>query len=226
MNFHTAVKPQITKYYASDEKDKMISLVLKSSKYSYYILFILSMPVLLETNYIFIFWLKNVSAYMVPFTRLIIVSALIDSLSHSLLTAAQATGKIKLYQVVVGGILLLNLPISYILLKSGFQPQATLYVSIIFSIICLFLRLWMLRQLVKLSILGYIKKVIMRVLAASIIASIIPLFIITRLDESFTRFIIICSSGLIASIVAIYIIGLSRIERKFLIQVIQSRFAI
>ena len=225
MNFHLAVKPQITKYYAAEEKDKMMSLVFNSSKYSYYILFILSMPILLEANYIFIFWLKSVSAYMVLFTRLIIIIALIDSLTYSLQTVAQATGKIKLYQVVVGGMLLLNLPSSYILLKSGFPPQATMYVAIVISAICLLLRLLMLRRLVKLPVRRYIRQVLMRIFFVSIMAPIIPLFIIYRLDESFTRLIIIGLSGLISSISAIYIIGLSRNERMFLIQAIQRKFA-
>ena len=225
MNFHTAVKPQITKYYAAEENDKMMALAFNSSKYSYFILFILSMPILLEANYIFIFWLKSVSEYMVLFTRLIIIIALIDSLSYSLQTIAQATGKIKLYQIVVGGMLLLNLPSSYILLKSGFQPQATMYVAIVISAICLLLRLLMLRRLVKLPVRRYIRQVFMRVFFVSIMAPIIPLFIIYRLDESFTRLIIIGLSGLISSISTIYIIGLSKNERTFLIQVIQRKFA-
>lgn len=223
MNFHTAVRPQITKYYAAEKKDQMLSLVFKSSKYSYFILFILSMPVLLETNYILILWLKNVPEYVVLFVRLVIVNALIDALGYSMQTAAQATGKIKLYQAVVGGMMLLNFPISYILLKSGFQPQATMYVSIVISVCCLLLRLWMLRRLVNLSILGYIRKVLMRVIFVSVLAYIIPLYIVFKLDESFIRLIIIGVASLVTSLIIMYFIGLTTSERLYFIKLIKHR---
>ena len=95
MNYFTAVRPQITKYYAAGEKKSMMDLVYQSSRLAYFLLFFLSMPILLETNYIFNLWLKDTPDYVVIFTRLVIIAALIDSLSYSLMSAAQATGKIK-----------------------------------------------------------------------------------------------------------------------------------
>lgn len=223
MSFHTAVKPQITKYYAAEEKDKMMILAFNSSKYSYFVLLIISMPILLEANYIFILWLKSVSDYMVLFTRLIIIIALIDSLSYSLQTVAQATGKIKLYQVVVGGMMLLNIPSSYILVKMGFPPQSTMYTAMSISVISLLLRLLMLRQLVKLPILKYIRQVIMRVIFVSITAPIIPLFIYLREDQSIKRLILVGASGLITCLITIYFIGLTAYERRYFIKAIKSR---
>lgn len=222
-NFFTAVNPQITKYYAANEKEQMMKLVYQSSKFSFFLLFILSMPVLLETNYILTLWLKEVPEYVVLFSRLVLFSVLIDSLSNSLITSALATGKIKRYQMIVGGMLLLNLPISYCFLKFGFPPQITMYISIVISGICLFLRLWMLRDMIGLSMKDYIIRVLIVVISVSIVAYLIPLFLLFQLEESLMRFIIIGFTGLITSIGTIYIIGLSKNERKFLIQIIQSR---
>jgi O-antigen/teichoic acid export membrane protein len=215
MNFHAAVRPQITKYYATEENEKMMSLVFKSSKYSYFLVFILSMPVLLETNYILQLWLKNVPQYVVLFTRLVIITALIDSLSYAMQTAVAATGKIKFYQIVVGGTLLFNLPISYGLLKLGFPPQATLYVAIVISVVCLFLRIWMLRALVDLSIRDYFKKVLMAVISVSVVAYIIPLVILFQMDENITRFMIIGVLAVLMSSITIYFIGLTNSERLY-----------
>ena len=159
-SFTIAVDPQITKYYASEEKGKMMSLVFRSSKISFFLLFILSMPVLLETHFILTLWLKQIPEYVVIFTELIIIGALIDSLSYPLMTAAQATGDIKKYQSLVGGMLLLNLPVSYVFLKLKFPPQTTLYIAIVISFICLFLRLWMLREMIGLSMKDYTSKVL------------------------------------------------------------------
>lgn len=223
VNFFTAVNPQITKYYAANEKEQMMKLVYQSSKYAYYLLFMLTMPVLLETNFILTLWLKIVPEYVVLFTRLVIFSVLIDSLSNSLVTSALATGKIKNYQMVVGGMLLLNLPISYGFLKYGFPPQITMYVAITISGICLFLRLWMLRSMIGLSMMDYIKKVLIAVISTSIIAFSIPLFLHFQYEENFIRFILIGFIGFVSSIASIYFIGLSIHEREFLIQLLRSK---
>ena len=181
MNFHTAVRPQITKYYAAGEKDQMMSLVFKSSKYSYYLLFILSMPVLLETNYLLTLWLKNVPEYVVLFTRLVIITALIDSLSYPLHTAALATGEIKRYQLIVGGVQLMSLPISFCFLKLGFAPQITMVVAIFISTVSLFLRVYMLESMVGFSIRDYFRKVLLIISAVSVIAYVIPLYLTYQL---------------------------------------------
>ncbi|TSA27728.1 lipopolysaccharide biosynthesis protein [bacterium] len=222
-NFYTAVRPQIVKYYAAEEKEKMLKLVFQSSKLSFFLLFLLSMPILLETHFILALWLKQVPEYVMVFTVLVIITALIDSLSYPLMTAAQATGKIKQYQVVVGGTLILNLPISYCFLKLGFPPQITMYIAIVISVICLFLRLWMLRGLVGLSISDYWKKVLRVIISVSVVAYIIPLFLSLQLEESFIRLIIVGVVGVITSVATIYVLGLSINERQFIIQIIKNR---
>jgi O-antigen/teichoic acid export membrane protein len=222
-NFTTAVNPQITKYYAAGEQQQMMSLVFQSSKLSYYLLFFLSMPVIVETNFILNLWLKETPEYVVLFTRLVVITALIDTLSNPLITAALATGNIKKYQIVVGGMLLLNLPVSYFFLKLGFMPEVTMYVAIVISTICLFLRLQMLKGMVGLSMGDYFKKVIRAIISVSVVAYSIPVILCFQMDESFIRFIIVGFTGAIVSVTTIYFLGLSTNERQFIIQIIKSR---
>ena len=222
-NFTTAVNPQITKYYAAGEKTRMVDLVFQSSKVAYFLLFFLSLPVLLETNFILNLWLKKTPEYVVLFTRLVIITALIDALSNPLITAALATGKIKKYQIVVGGMLLLNLPVSFCFLKLGFMPEVTMYVAIVISTICLFLRLQMLKGMVGLSISDYFKKVIRAIISVSVVAYGIPIFLSFQMEESLIRFIIVGITGVTTSITTIYFLGLSANERQFIIQIIKSR---
>src|SRR5690606_32288441 len=129
-NFQMAMNPQIIKSYAVDDLKYMHQLIYRGAKYSFFLLFTLSLPILLETEQILRLWLKTVPEYTVIFTRLVIINVLIDCISGPLMTAAQASGKIKLYQSIVGGLLILNLPVSYLFLKLGFQPQITIYISI------------------------------------------------------------------------------------------------
>lgn len=221
-NFMTATKPQITKYYAAGEKQQMMNLTFQSSKFSFLLLFILSMPVLLETKFIFSIWLKEIPEYVVLFTRLIIITALVDSLSYSLMTVAQATGKIKRYQVTVGGVMILNLPISYVFFYFGYPPQTIFYLAIINSIICLFLRLRMLRTMVGISVIKFVTKVIFSIIIVSVVAYIIPFLVLIQFENGLLRFVFVGIIGLITSLNASYWLGLSRSEKLFLIQTIKN----
>ena len=137
INFQMAMNPQIVKSYASGDLKYMHKIIFQGAKYSFFLLFILSLPILLETELILKIWLKNVPEHTIIFTRLAIINVLIDSISGPLMTAAQATGNIKKYQAIVGGLLLLILPISYLFLIMGYPPEITLYISISISIIAL-----------------------------------------------------------------------------------------
>ena len=118
-NFQMALNPQITKNYASGNLEQMHSLMFRSARFSFLLLFFLSLPVLLETEFILTLWLKTVPENAVIFTQIMICISLIYTTANPCVIANQATGKVKVYQMVVGGILLTILPISYIVLKLG-----------------------------------------------------------------------------------------------------------
>jgi len=220
LNFLTATRPQITKYYATGEKENMINLVFQSSKFSYLLLFLLSMPILLETNFILKLWLTDIPEYVIIFTRLIIITSLIDSLSFPLMSAAQATGRIKWYQITVGGMMLLSLPISFLFLRMNYPPQTVMYIAIINSMVCLLLRLILLSQMIDLSIIQFFKQVVLNVILVSIASYTIPLYLTYHFHQGIIRFLIIFMIGLINAIIASFFIGLSESERKFTMSII------
>lgn len=217
-NFQMAMNPQIIKSYAVDDLKNMHQLIFRGAKYSFFLLFTLSLPILLETEQILRLWLKMVPEYTVIFTRLVIINVLIDCISGPLMTAAQASGKIKLYQSVVGGLLILNLPVSYLFLKLGFQPQVTLYISIGISVIALFSRLKIISPLVSLSIMDYFKNVIVKIIPVIFIAVILPCFIIYLLPVNIERLLLTCFIAVISVGLTVYFIGLSHSEQLFMIK--------
>jgi len=225
-NFMMATHPQITKYYSAGEQEQMIKLVFQSSKFSFLLLLILTMPVLLETNYILGIWLNEIPEYVVIFTQLTIIAALIDSLSNPLMSVAQATGKIKKYTSVVGGIMLLNFPICYLFLKSGYSPQIVFILGIINSSLCLFARLLLVKGMVNLSIKSYIKSVILPLLFTALVAYIIPFLLANELTGGIIRFLIVGFIGLIAGTTSTYFFGLSKNEKKYLIEILKSKMLI
>ena len=217
-NFQMALNPQIIKSFASNDLKYMHTLIFQGAKYSFFLMFILSLPILIETEQILRLWLKQVPEYTVIFTRLIIINILIDSISGPLMTAAQASGKIKLYQGVVGGLLILNLPISFLFLKLGYSPEITIYVSIGISIIALFSRLLILRNLVRIKVKSFLLETVVKVIVVSSISIILPLGIYFIIEQSMLRFLIIGFSSVTSSIICILFIGLNKGERIYIIK--------
>lgn len=140
----TALRPQIYKSYATSDMKRYRMLILLGSKFTFILLSIISLPIIINTDEILKLWLKNIPDYGVVFVRIIVIMALIDSLSFSIMAGIQATGKIRAYQLLVGTVIFINLPISYILLKAGFSPQFIAFPLVITSIINLNLRVYFL----------------------------------------------------------------------------------
>lgn len=222
-NFMIAANPQIIKFYAAGEKEQMLKLVFQSSKFSFLLLFMLTMPVLLETNLIFSIWLKYIPEYVILFTRLIVIAALIDSLSYPLMTIAQATGKIKKYTSIIGSIMLLNLPISYLCLKLGYPSQTVFILAIMSSSICLFSRLILLKRMIDFPIISYTYKVILPLLLVTIVAYVIPFLLTNELTDGIIRFFIVGFIGLIAAIISTYFFGLSQSEKIHIVNILKNK---
>lgn len=221
-NFQMAMRPQIIKSYAINDLKYMHQLIYQGAKYSYFLLLFLSLPVIMETPLILQLWLTKVPEYTITFTRLVIINNLINSISGPLMTAAQASGKIKVYQGIVGGLLLLNLPVSYIFLKLGFSPYVTFYVSIGFSLIALYIRLIIVSPLVKLSKITFLKNVIYKIIFVSFTAVVLPAIFAIFIHEGILKLIIIVVASIISTGSSIYFIGLGKNEKLYLINLIKK----
>lgn len=158
-NFMTAVNPQITKSYAAGDLRGMHSLMRKSAKFSYFLILFFAIPLLFGMDWVLGLWLKDVPEYAPVFARLLLILVLSDSLSNPLITAQLATGDIKRYQLIVGGILLLNIPVSYVLLKSGLGVEWVVGVAIVLSQVSMFARLALLRGMISLDMKSWLKDV-------------------------------------------------------------------
>ena len=214
-NFMTALNPQITKSYASGEQDYMMKLIFRGARFSFYMLLFLSLPVLVSTHYILSVWLGIVPEHSVLFVRLALIFAMSESISSPLVTAMLATGKIRNYQIVVGGLQMLNLPISYVLLRIGCIPETVMMVAIGLSQCCLAARLVMLRTMIGLSARKYLREVYLNVILVTTAAAVLPILTSVILEESFLNFVIIVLISLITAAISIFYIGFNKNERDF-----------
>ena len=125
--------------------------------------------------------------------------------------------RIRNYQLVVGGLQMMNLPVSYILLRMGMFPEVVIVVAIAISQCCLAARLLMLRGMIGLSVRKYLKKVYINVLIVTVIASIFPFLMTYVLTESFLNFILSSLAALICTGITIYYVGCNKAERQFVL---------
>ncbi len=218
VNFMTALNPQITKSYAAGDKGYMMTLIFQGARLSFYMLLLLSLPILVNTHYILALWLKIVPEHAVLFVQLILIFALSESISQPLITAMLATGKIRNYHIIVGGLQMMNLPLSYILLRLGYFPEVVIVIAICISQCCLAARLILLRGMIDLSITKYLKNVYLNIIVVSIIAVILPLISAYYIKESFINFILISLIAVICTLSSIYFLGCNNQEREFIHQ--------
>lgn len=218
VNFMTALNPQITKSYAAGDRGYMMTLIFQGARLSFYMLLLLSLPILVNTHYILALWLKIVPEHAVLFVQLILIFALSESISQPLITAMLATGKIRNYQIIVGGLQMMNLPLSYILLRLGYFPEVVIVIAICISQCCLAARLILLRGMIGLSITKYLKNVYLNIIVVCIIAVILPLISAYYIKESFINFILISLIAVICTLSSIYFLGCNNQEREFIHQ--------
>ena len=213
LNFQIAIKPQIVKSYAAEEYMYTNTLIFSGAKLSYFLMFIICIPMLISAPQILNLWLGNVPEYAVLFCRLILVETIINSISGTLMSGAQATGNIKLYQGVVGGLLLLILPVSFVFLYYGFSPVITIYVSIGISIIALLARLFILSPLLSFSKYSFFKKVLLPILTVTVLIGALSILLINFSEKSFINLIIVNFTLFISMVLLIFYIGLANNER-------------
>ena len=221
-NFMMALNPQITKSYASGDKEYMMTLIFQGARLSFYILLLLSLPVIINVHYILTLWLKIVPEHTTFFVQLVLIFTMSESISNPLITAMLATGDIRNYQIVVGGLQMINLPISYVLLRLGFIPETVLIVAICISQCCLAARLYMLRHMIGLSVRQYLSRVYFNVLLVTVLSAIIPCVVFYHLNETFVNVMFICVVSVICTCIVIYYIGCNNQERQFILSKVKT----
>lgn len=221
-NVQTAVVPQLIQSYARKDLSYFYSLIFKSSKYFSFLLILVAIPIGIRAPYVINLWLGELPEYVVIFVRILLCVSLIEAISGPLMRASDATGDIKKYHLVVGGILMTIVPVAYIFLKLGFPPQSAFYIYLVISVLAFGARLIILRQKINLSIRAYVANVVLPIIFVTIIT--LPLSYITSLyiNHSFMGFVLFFIASVFFTLIAILACGINTTERNFLKDKISS----
>ncbi len=221
-NLQIAANPQIIKSYSTGEYEHYTNLVYKISKYSFFLIFILAYPLMLNMHVILNFWLKTPPDYAYSFCTLTLVFCLVDSLSGPLWTSMQAMGNIKNYQIAISSLLLLNLPFAYIALRNAYSPDSLWYIQIAICIVSLFIRLFFSNRFAKISVKLYFKEVLYPIAVVLFLSLPIPLYLSIKLCGTSKLLITICSAFVLTCL-SIWVVGIKHDERKVIVTFLRSK---
>ncbi len=222
-NFQMALNPQITKKYASGDKSGMTELIFSGCKYSAILMMFIVVPLFFSADLFLHLWLGDVARYTVGFLQLILVTCLIDSMVGPITTGIQATGNIKKFQIIISIIMISNLPLAWLWLKIYSNPYVSSFIAIITSAIALAVRLRLLHQLVEFSYLVFIRHTLARIVPILVVVSVPSWIIYSKMPRTLCGLICYCIVTTVIILICSYIIGLSAIEKKHVVQIIKNR---
>lgn len=213
-DFSTAVNPQITKMYAQGNLEEMNKLVCRGAKFSTLLLFLISLPIIIEADYILKLWLHNPPEYAVIFVQLTFVASIFNQIGNTGYTACMASGKIKIYVLWISTIGGLSFPLTYIAFKLGAPVTSTYIVfSIVYAIVDI-VRLFLMRRMIGFPPLLFFKSVIIKCLFVMIPTIFIALLVKSFMGEGLVQLIIVSLTCIATSIFLMYIVGLDANERE------------
>lgn len=222
-NFQMALNPQIIKNYAQRDFSAMHLLMARSSRFSYYLMWLLSLPVLFEAPFILQLWLGVVPQHTVVFLRLIIAVSLLYTIINPILIANNATGKVRTYYVVCGSLMISILPISYVVLKLGCPAYSVFLVHFCIEGITQVVRLFMVRKRLQLSIRKYATAVYLPIILVTIVSALFPSWVYSVMQPGWGRFFVIGLVSVTSVVVTVFALGLTRSERSFFVEQFRVR---
>lgn len=222
-NFTTAINPQLVKSYAQRDTDRFFSLICRGTKFSYYMLLLIALPIILEADFVLGVWLKYPPAYSVLFVKLAIIASMVNMLGNTGVTACMATGNIRHYTLVISSLGAMVLPLTWIAFLLGFPAEMAYIVFTIIYLILIFVRLHIMRGLIGFPPKMFIKNVLLTIIPVTLLTTIIPALIHYNMSNGVIRFILVFFTAVVGILFFVYFIGLTTLEKTMICDIIKKK---
>lgn len=222
-NYMTAVRPQIVKSYAIKDYKGFFNLIFESSKYSYFLLLVVTLPVFLECDTILKIWLVNVPENTAIFLKWIMVTHLFRSMSSPVVQGCHATGNIKYLNLYTLFVVLLTLPCSWVAFKLGYPPVSIFIIHGFLRCICNFIELYVLKKEVDFSIKEYLVSVMLKCLLVTALVCVLPALVVLCLEPSFIRLCICTGVSILSLGMGVYFLILQKEQRSKVVEVVKNK---
>ena len=223
-NFQMALNPQITKSYAEGNMEYMHNLVYASSKFSFFLLFLFSVPIIIEAPFILNLWLVDVPKFTIDFVRLTLFVSMFDAIFNSFMIAVQATGNQSKLQIIVSVGWLLTVPLAYFALKLGMHPAIVFVIDILCSVSGQLVAVYFCKKQVDISLKNFLINTLLRIIPVVVLTLLLTFFIKEMLPDEWVFSIIMIVISIVFTSLVIYFIGLNKKERILINSNLLSKF--
>lgn len=212
-NFQASLNPQIIKSYANTNFDRMHELVLASSRYSFYMMLLIALPIMIEADAILGYWLVEVPPHAISFVRIVLMTMCIDVLAGPMICSQNATGDIKKFQIVTGILMLLSLPVCYFVFKMGASPEYLYWIYALFTVFTQIARVAITCPYIGIPINKYLSDVVANIVIVSLLSLPLPLCFYYFIKDVPFQLIIVIISSIITVLGSTYFFGMKEQER-------------
>lgn len=223
-NFTVAINPQITKSYAAGELTEMHLLVCRGARFSYFAMFLLSLPLICETEQILNVWLVDVPDHTVIFVQLSLILGMLDAIGSSGYTACSATGKMKRYSLIITPLGLLEFPLVWIAFYFGAPAVLAYYLYVFVKSLVLVARMFLMQEMIGLSVKQYVNTVFVPIFRSTIVAIIAPTLVLLTMDSCWQRLILSIIVSLLSAVGSVVYLGMTASERNKIFSAVKNYF--
>ena len=224
LSFGQSYSPQIIKSYAANDRDYFMKLLYSSSKFSYFLYFLIAFPIMLNVDYLLDLWLVKVPDNAGLFVNLMIGFSIFESFANPLITAVHATGNLKVHQIMISCIKIMILPVSWLLLRNGHPVSSVLVVYMLGNLVCAVARIIWMHYLIGLDIKDYCLKVMWKILYVTALSTALPLFMAVRLESPLAKLLATSLVFVAIYLLLIYFTGMDTTEKDILRGMIRKLF--
>lgn len=210
-----AVKPQIVKSYATGDYQRTTFLVLNAAKFTYIILLMVSLPLILEMDYVLSLWLGKVPDFAVLFCQYILAFNFVSNLSSVIVSAIHATGHIKRPSLINGSLYLLVVPMSYLAYTFDYPVEIAYQINLCMATIGMLSNAWTLSLLLPtFSFSVFFRTVLLPCSGCSILVILVTWFCMLQFGSGFYRLMLVSCISVIATIITTYYFAIDAMMRQ------------
>ncbi|MBP3228650.1 MAG: hypothetical protein J6M53_07735 [Bacteroidaceae bacterium] len=216
-NITMPVRPQVVQSYARGELGRTMSLTYSVSKFSCFFFAALAIPVSLEIDFVLRLWLgANVPEHTGAFTVLVVLSTMVNNLNSATSSVVHATGRMKHYQLWGSIVKMLSIPMAYVLLCYYDVPEIALACVFLMNVLGHTVCLFVVRTLVPLSLLDYLRRVVVPILLVVAAGLLCALPLHALMEAGWVRLICVTIAVTFGVGMSMYAIALEKKEKQML----------